>query len=49
MSQNEPRPEEALLEVFKLQFPWQTLDPFLFCAYHRVAPSLRQSCTMVPS
>ncbi len=24
----------AILQVFELGFPWQTQDPFLFCAYH---------------
>jgi redox-sensitive bicupin YhaK (pirin superfamily) len=25
---------EAILRVFPLGFPWQTLDPFLFCVHH---------------
>ena len=26
--------DEAVLEQVKLGFPWQTLDPFLFCVHH---------------
>jgi hypothetical protein len=26
--------DSAILQVLELGFPWQTLDPFLFCVYH---------------
>ena len=27
-------PGEAILHVGALGFPWETLDPFLFCVHH---------------
>jgi redox-sensitive bicupin YhaK (pirin superfamily) len=33
--QREPLLEPAVLSVTPLGFPWQTLDPFLFCVHHR--------------
>jgi hypothetical protein len=27
-------PSAAILKIKPLGFPWDTIDPFLFCAYH---------------
>ena len=30
-------PSDAILHIEPLGFPWQTLDPFLFCVHHNDA------------
>lgn len=33
-SRTSPTPGSAILKAQPLSFPWPTIDPFLFCAYH---------------